>query len=517
MIKSNIKKIGFMQQLLSQKISVFFVIGFLGIGLTHSKSAFCDPKSSAQTEEESVSSDKLSKKPVETPSQETPTETSKDNRAQNSTSNNSPKNLDELLKKIKEDQISNRLELKKREQLFLQTRNKQKALLKKAKSELLEQERLLSQLQSEFEKQDQELSQLEENLALTMGVLGELFGVVRQTAGETKALFQNSIISAQYPKRSQFIESISQKKNLPSSKDLETLWFLIQQEMTESGKITRFKQNIIQGDGKTKEQEIIRVATFNLVSNGKYLVFDNETQRILELTKQPKRRFLSLAKKLQKGTKDKLYKFGVDPSRGSLLSLLIQSPSLFERVNQGGFIGYFILLLFVCGLALSLKKYLYLKEYQQLVQAQIQSDSVLKDNPLGDLLQTFLDFKNEKQETLELKMEEAILQKSSPIKSGLGTIKLLSSTAPLLGLLGTVTGMISTFQSITLFGTGDPKLMAGGISQALVTTALGLLVAIPLVFIYSFLSNKANSLIQIFEEQAIGILSKKSPPKNNRS
>ena len=468
------------------RAKAFLLVALIGIGLA----SFADTAPSSAPQEE------VTKK---APSKNSP---------------NSPQSLEELLQKIKADQASNRLELKKREQIFLQARNKQKTLLKKAKSELLEQERLLKQLQSEFEKQDQELSQLEEKLALTMGVLGELFGVVRQTAGETKALFQNSIISAQYPNRSQLMESWSQKKNLPSSKDLESLWFLIQQEMTESGKVTRFKQNVVQVDGNNKEQEIIRVASFNLVSEGKYLIFDSETQRILELNKQPKRRFLSLAKKLQKGTKDKLYKFGVDPSRGSLLSLLIQSPSLFERVNQGGFIGYFILFLFVCGLALSLKKHLYLKQQEALVQAQIQSSAVLKNNPLGELLQTFLDFKDSAQETLELKLEEAIIQKIAPIKSGLTTIKLLSSTAPLLGLLGTVTGMISTFQSITLFGTGDPKLMAGGISQALVTTALGLLVAIPLLFIYSFLSNRSNSLIKIFEEQAIGILSKKSNTAN---
>ena len=419
------------------------------------------------------------------------------------------KTLEQLLQQIKKDQIASQPKLRQREARFLKARNKQKALLKSAVSQLNKEEQILKSLQAEFEKQDQELSQLEEKLALTMGALGELFGVVKQTAGETKALFENSTVSAEYKNRTDFITKISAKKNLPNSSDLEMLWFLIQQEMTESGKITRFQQEIIKANGKTKRQDVIRIGSFNLISQGKYLIYDSETQKVTELARQPDRRFLSWAKKLEKAKKDKTYPFGIDPSRGSLLSLLIQTPSFFERVSQGGSIGYFILLLFLWGLFLSGKKYLTLQSQEQLLNQQINSKEVLKNNPLGDIIQSFLNFKEETQESLELKMEEVITQKTSHLKKGLSAIKLLASIAPLLGLLGTVTGMIATFQSITLFGTGDPKLMAGGISQALVTTALGLVSAIPLVFIHNFLSSKAHTLISIYEEQSLGLLARK--------
>ena len=419
------------------------------------------------------------------------------------------KTLEQLLQQIKKDQIASRPELKKREARFLRARNQQKALLKSALSELKAEEKILKSLQTEFEKQDQELSQLEEKLALTMGALGELFGVVKQTAGETKALFENSVVSAEYKNRADFMKKISAKKNLPNISDLEVLWFLIQQEMTESGKVTHFKQEVIKSNGKTEMQSIVRIGSFNLISKGKYLIYDNETQRVTELARQPDRRFLSLAKKLEKAKKDKMYAFGIDPSRGSLLSLLIQTPSFFERLSQGGIIGYFILFLFLCGLFLSGKKFLKLQSQEQLLNQQINSKEVLKNNPLGDIIQSFMEYKEETQESLELKMEEVITQKTSHLKKGLSAIKLLASIAPLLGLLGTVTGMIATFQSITLFGTGDPKLMAGGISQALVTTALGLTSAIPLVFIHNFLSSKANSLISIYEEQSLGLLARR--------
>ena len=419
------------------------------------------------------------------------------------------KTLDELLQKIKQDQISQRVELKQREARFLKERNKQKALFKQALSKLKKEEKTLQSLQAVFEKQDQELGRLEEKLALTLGALGELFGVVKQTAGETKALFENSVISAEYKNREQFVKKISAKKNLPNLSDLENLWFLIQQEMTESGKMSRFQEEVIKTNGKTESQSVLRVGGFNLISKGKYLIYDNETQRVVELARQPERRFLSLAKKLERGTEKNIYPFGVDPSRGSLLSLLIQTPGLLERIAQGGVIGYVILFLLLCGLFVSAQKYLKLKTQEQLLNEQIHSDKALHNNPLGEVIQTFIKFKEEKQEILELKMEEAILNKTSYLKKGIGTIKLLSSIAPLLGLLGTVIGMIATFQSITLFGTGDPKLMAGGISQALVTTALGLVSAIPLVFIHNFLSNKASALISVFEEQALGLVSRK--------
>ena len=435
------------------------------------------------------------------------TTTEKDN--PNKEKNPQIKTLEQLLQQIKKDQIAIQPELKKREARFLKARKQKKALLKSALSELNKEEQILKSLQAEFEKQDQELSQLEEKLALTMGALGELFGTVKQTAGETRALFENSVVSAEYKNRASFMKKISSKKNLPNSSDLEMLWFLIQQEMTESGQITRFQQEVIKANGKTETQDIVRVGSFNLISQGKYLIYDSETQRVAELARQPDRRFLSLAKKLEKAKGDKVYAFGADPSRGSLLSLLIQTPSFFERVSQGGIIGYFILFLFLCGLFLSGQKYLKLQSQEQLLNQQMNSKEILKNNPLGEMIQCWIELKEKTQEVLELKMEELITQKTSHLKKGLSAIKLLASIAPLLGLLGTVTGMIATFQSITLFGTGDPKLMAGGISQALVTTALGLIAAIPLVFIHNFLSSKANALISVYEEQSLGLLARK--------
>ena len=128
------------------------------------------------------------------------------------------------------------------------------------------------------------------------------------------------------------------------------------------------------------------------------------------------------------------------------------------------------------------------------------------NNPLGRVLLAAGDSGERDIDAIELLLDEAILRETPALQRGLGLLKLLAAVAPLLGLLGTVTGMILTFQSITLFGTGDPKLMAGGISQALVTTVLGLVVAIPLLFSHTLLSSRSRTLIQILDEQSAGLI-----------
>ena len=125
------------------------------------------------------------------------------------------------------------------------------------------------------------------------------------------------------------------------------------------------------------------------------------------------------------------------------------------------------------------------------------------DNPLGRIMLVYKDNPETDAETLGLKLDEAILREMPTLQRGLWTIALLAAVSPLLGLLGTVTGIIETFQSITLYGTGDPRVMSGGISQALVTTVMGLLVAIPLLLFHGYLSSKSNSLIQILDEKSI--------------
>ena len=420
-----------------------------------------------------------------------------------------PKSLQELFQRVQADHGKQSLQLRQREAVFLKRRNKQKALLNQALKELKREEDILAKLQETFERQDQDLSALEERLALATGALGELFGTVRQTARETSALLEDSIISAQYPGRAEELKKIAGQKQLPDIADLEKLWLLLLTEMAEQGRISIFQTELLQAGGNLTQREIIRAGSFNLFSKGRYLIYEGKTGQVREPGRQPERAFLALARKMEKSGRKHILRLGLDPSRGSLLSLLIQSPSLGERLAQGGLIGYIILLLLLGGLALSLHKHLQLKKEERGFQAQAQSKEILPNNPLGEIMRLFAGFQNQSRENFELKAEELILKKTNDLRRGLSLIRLIAGVAPLLGLLGTVTGMIATFQSITLFGTGDPKLMAGGISQALVTTALGLISAIPLIFAHSFVAGRAKKLADSYEEQALGLTAEK--------
>ena len=100
-------------------------------------------------------------------------------------------------------------------------------------------------------------------------------------------------------------------------------------------------------------------------------------------------------------------------------------------------------------------------------------------------------------------LDETINNEASRLYLGLTTLTVFAAVTPLLGLLGTVTGMIETFQSISLYGTGDPKLMSSGISQALITTQLGLAVAIPLLLFHSMLQGKAAKMVEVLESESV--------------
>jgi biopolymer transport protein ExbB len=206
-----------------------------------------------------------------------------------------------------------------------------------------------------------------------------------------------------------------------------------------------------------------------------------------------------------------MYPIGLDPTRGQLLGLLVQSPSLMERIAQGKTVGYVIIALGIVGVLIAVWRVLVLSAIGAKVNRQIKNiHEPQANNPLGRVLKTAETRGAEDIETMELKLGEAILRETPKFNAMLPLLKIISVVAPLLGLLGTVTGMIVTFQAITLYGAGDPKLMAGGISTALVTTVLGLVVAIPTVFLHTLVSSRARRLTQILQEEAAGMLAERS-------
>ena len=418
--------------------------------------------------------------------------------------------LEDLLNEVREQRQRVSAENQEREQRFQRERNNQRALLQQAQAELAQQEQRSNDLTAAFNANEQEITELQDNLEVQVGNFGELFGVVRQVAGDTVGIVNSSLVSAQYPDRGAVATELAGIKGLPSIEDLDKLRILLFEEMAASSRVVKFPTTIRTADGNTADAEVVRLGDFNLLTGDRFLEYEPETGSIKELPRQPAQRFRDMAANLTGAAPGETVATAVDPGRGQLLKLLIQAPDYRERVDQGGFVGYIIIGLGIIGLLIALYRWIYLGGVGAGIRKQLKSDTPSEKNPLGRILAVYHENREIDTETLELKLDEAILREAPKLEKWQGGIKVLAAVAPLLGLLGTVTGMIATFQAITLFGTGDPKLMAGGISEALVTTWLGLIVAIPLVLLHSVVAGRSRGLIEILEEQTAGIIAKQS-------
>jgi len=420
--------------------------------------------------------------------------------------------MEKLLEITKTDSITTGMINEEREKKFLSARNRQRALLEEAKIRLNQEEERSVRLQQEFEDNEKVLEDIGETLRIRIGNFGELFGVVRQVAGEAIATVKNSLVSIQYPGREGSLAALAETRNLPSIDQMKGLIVTMLEEMTKSGNVERFNSQVILPGGTISDAEVVRIGVFNAITENFFLKFIPETQSLQVLARQPARRFRSLADDLF-DLEDGYTTMAVDPSRGQILGLLIQAPGIGERISQGGLVGYFIIFIGLLGLILSGWRLKLLKDEGDAINRQLKSDQASDDNALGRILSVFDQNQHIDPESLELKIDEAILREVPKLEKFHSIIKVFAAVAPLLGLLGTVVGMIVTFQALTLFGTGDPKLMAGGISQALVTTMLGLIVAIPLVFLHSVLTSWSGSLIEIIEEQSAGLIARNAGNK----
>ncbi len=426
------------------------------------------------------------------------------------------KDLDALLKQVKAGAVKDTKENQAREAEFKKNKARQAQLIKQAEAERARLEQVSEQLEAQFEQNQDDLDVLKRELEKSLGELKELFGVIQTASSDVRATFDASLTSIEFPDRGKYLDALTAKMatgdELPSMAEIERLWFEVQREMTETGKVKKFSSEVLVPGGDVATKDVIRVGTFNIVADGNYLRYNRSTGKVSELPRQPEERVLSTAGTLSSAAAGSIVPFALDPSRGSLLGNLVDVPTWWERArDQGGVVGKIIMSLGAIGVVLGLLRIIAWLLVGMKVAAQKRNpESPSKGNPLGRVLTVYQDNKNIDIESLELKLGEAVLREV-PKLSRLNTlVKVISVVAPLLGLLGTVIGMILTFQAITLFGAGDPKMMAGGISTALVTTMLGLCVAIPTVFIHSIMAGQTKKLVETLEEQATGLVAQSS-------
>lgn len=423
--------------------------------------------------------------------------------------------LDALLHLIKTAKVQESKEHRQREQAFKADKDRQAQLLHKAQQQKAKEEARSAELERTFSENERKLDVLQAQMENRLGTLKELFGHITATAGDTVTRLEKSLVSAQYPDRieqvSELIEKMSSNSRLPSLEEIENLAYEMSREMVESGRISRFHHTVLSTDGTQSEQEIIRIGLFNLVSNGRYLSYNPGSGVLAELARQP--RGLSKGALALQAASTGFTPVAIDPSGpsgGGLLRALVDRPGPLEKWHQGGLVGYVITGLGGLALVLASWRALVLRGVFAGVRGQLQQEDYSANNPLGRVLSVADAHAGLDPESMELKLHEAILKERPSIELALNLLKIIAMIAPLMGLLGTVTGMIVVFQQITIFGAGDPKLMAGGISQALVTTVLGLLVAIPTLLLHTWVNGYARRILHVLEEQSAGIVALKA-------
>ena len=414
-------------------------------------------------------------------------------------------NLQQLLQQVGQYESGEQDANGQREREFGKNLKKQKRALAKMRAALKREQEKATRLKNTFDANEQSLTEKEEELRLRVGNLGEMFGVVRQVATDLDTVLQDSLTYTEKPERQANLAKLSEAKELPTIPELEKLWYTLQEEMTINGDISHYSAPVIARNGETVSQEVTRLGIFNAINEEGYLAFDSDLKSLRELGGQP-----AEAGYIENylHSQDDVAVVAIDPSRGALLNMSLESPGLSERIQQGALVGYIIITIGVIGLLLAAWRLVVLFGISAKVKKQQQSpDSPAEDNPLGRVLNTYRSLPTPLDvDALEAKMDEAVLRELPALERGQTIIKLFAAIAPLLGLLGTVTGMIATFQAITNFGTGDPKLMAAGISQALITTVLGLIAAIPLLLAHNWVASRSKALIQILDEQSAGLM-----------
>ncbi|MCB1877719.1 MAG: MotA/TolQ/ExbB proton channel family protein [Chromatiales bacterium] len=416
-----------------------------------------------------------------------------------------PGNLDELLAQVREARQTEQAADRERESRFLAEADRQQDRLAALQAELAAETARAAALQERFDANRNAIEETRQRLHERAGSFAELAGVYRQVWGDTKAMLEDSLVSSQYPERRQAMQDLALTGELPNLAQLEGLWFRLQEEMTESGKTSRYRAKVVNAAGDAEPLDIARVGPFVAVSQGQFLRYRPASGDLLLPARQPAAHLSEIAAAWETGPGG-VAQMVIDPSRGTVIDLLGQIPDLRERLTQGRLVGYVIVGLAIIGVLVVLERLVVLSVAGARIRRQMVSETPRPNNPLGRIMAVYAADPKVDTETLERKLDEVIMKNVGSLQRGLGTVRILAAIAPMLGLLGTVVGLIETFQSITLFGTGDPRLMAGGISQALVTTVLGLSAAIPLILLHSLLSGKSRRLVGILEQQSAGII-----------
>lgn len=265
----------------------------------------------------------------------------------------SPAQVDELVRAVRQEALSEANYDRERLQRFIDEKARRDGLLAEARQRLAAANRRADELRAQYEENEQTLPRYEGELAERAGDMNDLFAIVRQTALGAGGVIESSLVSAQGSDRAEFLNALGKNQNPPTIDDIKRLWTSVLAEVSESGKVVRFDATVIKPQGDESVQTVTRAGVFTSVSNGAFLRYLPESGKLVELSRQPAPRFQRMARDLENATEG-LHPMALDPSKGAILSLMVQSPELKERLAQGGSIGWLILALGAIGVLIVL-------------------------------------------------------------------------------------------------------------------------------------------------------------------
>jgi biopolymer transport protein ExbB len=429
----------------------------------------------------------------------------------------------EILKKA-EDKLK---QVKKEKNEIMQQILKDKTLLLKKISDLKKKKKELllanKRLQDEIKILEDEKQRLISKFNEKNDNINELIGQIRINAKDLMSLIKQSPYSALTPGREDVLLPILEKKRFPEMKDIKQMVNLLFSEIVSSSEVTKTNTRFINRKGEKDKGEILLIGPFTSVYRTEketgFLLYSDKSERFFALSKLPPSKIRKKLIAYLDGKSDDIY---IDISKGGALRGLVHSLSFFELISKGGPLVWPIVGIGILAIILIIERFLYLfkcKLDEDIFMERIRKLALedqwekcinfCKENskkPLCRVILNGIQNRTLSREDLENVLQESILNEIPKMERFLSTLGMFGAISPLLGLLGTVTGMINTFHVITIYGTGDPKMMSSGISEALVTTMLGLGVAIPIMLFHSIISKKVEDLIAKMEESAVSLV-----------
>jgi biopolymer transport protein ExbB len=350
----------------------------------------------------------------------------------------------------------------------------------------------------------------------------EISGNVRIAAKDIEALLNTSQLTALAPERLDKVGPILDPGYFPDIDDISGLTDVLLDEMRRSGQVALVQGAYVGRDGENHTGDILTLGKFTAMYRAPeeigFLTYSPESKKLFALTALPGRKMANAMKNYFEG---KTGVVPIDLASGESLVGIGDRASIVEEFKQGGNIMWPILVVGLVVVVFTTYKLIYLKRVHgdtDTIMGTVNDlaaksdwpgiEAIMQKHqnhnwPVVNVIRNGIQARHEDRETLESVLQESILRELPRLERGVSVMAVLGAIAPLLGLLGTVTGMITTFQVITLYGTGDPKLMSSGISEALVATKWGLCVAVPTMLIHTLLSRRVHGVVSDMEEKAV--------------